>query len=252
MREPVVVANWKMNTTSREAEWLARGARERLSDLPVRVILCPPFIWLDRVHDILEGGSIALGAQDLHWEEWGAYTGEVSPAQLRELCTHVIVGHSERRADFGETDEMVARKLEAAVDSELTPILVVGESGQERERGETEAVVSRQLRAALAGGVRGDLVVAYEPVWAIGGGVSASPEDAQAVASLLRARLGELGGDAARTPILYGGSVTRDTFPKFVGLPDVDGALVGGASLDVDGFAALVEAAATPRTGAER
>jgi triosephosphate isomerase len=245
MRRPLVAGNWKMNTSYREAEALARGVRDRAAGYPAEVVLCPPFVWLDLVRGVLAGTDLKLGAQDVFWEESGPYTGEVSASQLRELCDYVIVGHSERRALFGETDEVVRKKCAAAVAAGLVPILAVGEGAREYEAGRTDEVVRAQLRAALPGVAAGRLVIAYEPVWAIGRGEPAAPDQAQHVAHLIRDELADLGYDAGGTQILYGGSISPATFGGFVREPDIDGALAGGASLHAEEFSRLVEIASS-------
>ncbi len=239
MRRPVVAGNWKMHTTRAEADALASHAREHLADLPVTVILCPPFVWLERVARWLEGTDVGVGAQDVFWKDTGAYTGEVSPTQLAEVCDYVIVGHSERRAMFGDTDETVHRKAAAALRAGLTPIVAVGEREEEHEQGRAREVVERQVRAALADLPGRDLMVAYEPVWAIGTGKPATPEIAQAMSARIREVLRDLGLPGDEIPILYGGSVTADTFGGFAEQPDVDGALVGGASLRAEELARI-------------
>ncbi len=243
MRRPLVAGNWKMNTSYAEAQALAQGIRERASASPVEVVLCPPFVWLDLVRRILADTDIALGAQDVFWEDHGPYTGEVSPAQVRELCKYVIVGHSERRTLFNDTYEAVRKKCSAASAAGLVPILAVGEDAAERESGRTEEVVCAELAAALPEPPSGPIVVAYEPIWAIGRGYPADPEEAQRIARLIRSQLAQLGCDDENTPILYGGSVSAATFEGFVSQPDIDGALVGSASLDAEQFALLVEIA---------
>ena len=254
-RPPVVAGNWKMNETNPEAVALARELVAELGGAPpCEIVLCPPFTALTDVSLLLGGTSIRLGGQNLHTEEKGAFTGEVSGAMLRSTgCTHVIVGHSERRRLFGETDEVVAAKTRAALAAGLIPIVCVGETLEERERNETAAVVERQLAAAvlaLAPDAIPHLLVAYEPVWAIGTGRTATPAQAQEVHALLRARLGERFGESGRrVRILYGGSCTAENAGQLLGEADVDGALVGGASLVAGGFARIARTAAqaTPR-----
>ena len=212
------------------------------------VVLCPPFTALPSVAQKLRGTGVALGAQNLHWEKSGAYTGEISASMLAALgCRYVIVGHSERRGLFGETDKTVALKLGAAVAAGMIPILCVGETLEQRERGDTEAVVTGQLKGALAGWMsKGgeDLVIAYEPVWAIGTGKTATPEQAEEVHRQIRGLLAvALGPDsAASTTILYGGSVKPDNAADLFGRDDIDGALVGGASLDAASFLGICTA----------
>jgi triosephosphate isomerase len=249
-RVPVVVGNWKMNKTNPEAVALVRELVATLSPAPpCEIVLCPPFTALTEVSLLLGGTPFLLGAQNLHTEDRGAYTGEVSGAMLRSAgCTHVIVGHSERRRLFGETDEIVQAKTRAALAAGLVPIVCVGETLEERERGETGSVVERQLAAAvlvLPPDAVLHVVLAYEPVWAIGTGCTATPAQAQEVHAHLRARLGERFGESGRrVRILYGGSCTPDNAPALVGEQDVDGALVGGASLTAPGFARIARATA--------
>lgn len=239
-----------MHTTVREARSLAKGVVSRLTGVAgVDVVICPPFTALAEVGRAIGGTPIELGAQDLHWEPKGAYTGEISAGMLWDLgCTYVIVGHSERRRLLGEEDEAVGRKIAAAASGELIPILCVGESLDEREAGRTERIVQTQARIgtlSLEPEQAAQLVVAYEPVWAIGTGIPATGDEAGRVAKLLRGWLAEWFGDAASSVrILYGGSVTPETISEFVTQPEVDGALVGGASLDAEAFSAIVRAVA--------
>jgi triosephosphate isomerase len=253
-RAPLVAGNWKMNPTSRAAAVaLAVTVRDATIDLPVLTVVCPPFVFLEAVATAVGRGStvaggIGIGAQTMHAEESGAYTGEVSAPMLAGLAQYVIVGHSERRRYDNETDAAVAAKVAAAVAHDLVPIAAIGERAEERRAGETEAVIERQLRAAISRLERiagSGLVIAYEPVWAIGTGDAASGSDAQAAAAQIRALLHEADPDGAHeVPILYGGSCTPENAPEFFAQPDVDGALVGGASLDPAAFAAIVMAAA--------
>ncbi len=252
-RTPIIAGNWKMNTTLAQAQLLARSVRGLVSDLDgVEVVLCPPFISLPAVREVLAGSVIGIGAQNAHYLESGAYTGEVSPVMLEGLCHYVILGHSERRRDFAETDEVVQKKVAAALKAGLTPILCVGERLEERQAGQTEAVLVRQLRGALAdiADPQG-LVAAYEPVWAIGTGQAATTAQAQEAIALLRrefaGRYGGERGDAVR--IQYGGSVTGDNAAELMAQPDIDGALVGGASLHAEEFARIVRAAAEAKRG---
>ncbi len=249
MRTAVVAGNWKMNPpTIEEALALARSARDAAADITgVTAVICPPTIWLSDVRRAVAGGRLSLGAQTMHDEERGAFTGETSPAMLAGLATFVIIGHSERRQFYAETDESVGRKVASAVVHGLRPIAAVGERANERAAGQTAAVIDRQVRAAIASLERiraSGLVIAYEPVWAIGTGDAASPEDAQAAAAQIREILREADPDGAdEVPIQYGGSVTADNAAAFFAEPDVDGALVGGASLKPDEFAAILRAA---------
>ena len=249
MRELLIVGNWKMNITISEARDLASAMKPDLEQAEgVEVVLCPPFTALAAVSELLRGSETGLGAQNMYHEAQGAFTGEVSPAMVAELCRYVILGHSERRKHFGETDESVGRKVAAAMEVGLAPILCVGELLEEREADNAEAVVERQLSLGLAEvSSLGGLAVAYEPVWAIGTGRAATPSDAQAmmghVRHLLAAHFGEESAVDAR--LLYGGSVTDETVADLVSQTDVDGALVGGASLKADVFVRLVHHAAT-------
>lgn len=241
-----------MNTTLAEALALVGAMRERLEATPgVEVVLCPPFISLSALAGVLKGSPIGLGAQNMYFQEKGAYTGEVSPLMLRGLCQYVILGHSERRHYFGEADELINKKLRAALAWGLKPILCVGEKLEEKETGQAEAVVERQLRGALEGAADPDgLVVAYEPVWAIGTGRAATPADAQETMAFLRRILGECcGGSTAQAlRLLYGGSVTKENIAPFLKEPDIDGALVGGASLRAEEFLGIVEQASAIRS----
>jgi triosephosphate isomerase len=235
MRRPIVAGNWKMNTTLAEAVELLEALRSELESIgAVDRVVCPPFVSLAAAADLLAGSGVAVGAQNMYAEKSGAYTGEISPPMLQGLAEYVILGHSERRQYFGETDELVGRKVVAALAHGLKPIVCVGENLEQNELGQTAAVVSGQVRAALAGvGEAGGLVVAYEPLWAIGTGRAATPESANDVVGLIRQTAGEvLGAQAAEgLRIQYGGSVTPDNFGAFIAQPEIDGALVGGASL---------------------
>jgi triosephosphate isomerase len=250
-RVPLLAGNWKMHCTAAEAAELAAAVVDAARDVTTRdVLVAPPFPSLPAVAERLAGSRILLAGQNLHWEDKGAFTGEVSGPMLRAVgCTHVIVGHSERRQLFGDTDEGVARKVGAALRNGLTPILCVGEALQQREANETWSVIDRQVRAALAGldaAAIGRLVLAYEPVWAIGTGKVATPEQAQEVHGSIRKLLDELAGPrvAATVRILYGGSVKPDNIDALMRQTDLDGALVGGASLNVSDFSRIVHYAA--------
>lgn len=251
MRKPMVAGNWKMNMTVEAARALVFAMSARLREIDdVERVLCPPFTALLAVHALLEGSGLGLGAQNLYWEEKGAFTGEISPVMVRELCQYVILGHSERRTLFGETDGSVNRRLHAAQGVGLTPIVCVGETLAEYEGKLTSQVVRRQIKLSLAGvdaARASGLVVAYEPVWAIGTGKAASGADAnQVVAQDIRPALAELFGREAADAIrvLYGGSVTAANAAEFFSQPQIDGALVGGASLKPDEFVGIVKAAA--------
>lgn len=244
-RIPFVVGNWKMHSTVAEARLLASGITRSALPAGVEVAVCPPFTALADVARILERSAVELGAQNMFWEAKGAFTGEVSPVMLSDLgCQYVIVGHSERRQHFGDTDESVARKARAALAHTLTPIICVGERLEERDARQTERVITRQVEAATAGlsaEQLAHLVIAYEPVWAIGTGRAATGPEANRVIGLIRMTLAAHDNAAsARTRILYGGSVTADNVAEFSGQPEIDGALVGGASLDARKFLAII------------
>jgi triosephosphate isomerase len=247
MVRPIIAGNWKMNKGIAEAVGFATGLRAALATPPEReVIIAPPFTALQAVAQALRGSAIRLAAQNLHEAEKGAFTGEISGGMLREAgCTHVIVGHSERRTLFGEGDDRINRKLQSALAAGLKPIFCVGELLKQRQDGETEAVIERQLKEGLNNLTAGDighLVVAYEPVWAIGTGQTASPAQAQDVHRLIRQWIADRSGpeSAAGLAILYGGSVTPKNIAELIAQPDIDGALVGGASLDVDSFVQII------------
>jgi len=249
LRPVIVAGNWKMHTVPAEAGELARVIAARTVDPLVVRVICPPFVALRPVRDALEGSGVEVGAQNVHHETAGAYTGEVSAPMLVGLAEWVIVGHSERRRDAGETDALIGAKLCRVVEAGLRPILCVGEQLAERESGRQEDVVRAQLRGALGDDGHGDraaifdsLVIAYEPVWAIGTGRTARGSDAAAMADAIRATLAELAsGELARaTPVLYGGSVTAAAIGEFLAEPAIDGALVGGASLKPDEMAGIV------------
>jgi len=250
MRKSIVAGNWKMNKTVAEARELVSKLLAPLMEInEVERVLCPPLTSLFAVSSMLDGSGIGLGAQNLHWEEKGAFTGEVAPGMVKELCNYVIIGHSERRTYFGETDETVNKKLHAALKQDLTPIVCVGETLDEYESGQTSEVVLRQINLGFAGvdpAIAARIVVAYEPVWAIGTGKASSGENANHVhAQVIRPALsGLFGADVAQaTRIQYGGSVTAANASEFFSLSDIDGALVGGASLKVDDFVAITKAA---------
>ena len=248
-RLPLVAGNWKMNTTVPDGVELAQRLAAELYPPGVEVAVLPPFTHLWPVKAALEGSAVRLGAQDVFWEDAGAFTGEVSPAALSGWCHYVLVGHSERRHLLGETDEQVGMKARRALTHDLRVIIAVGELLEEREAGATAEVVDRQLRAALQGIDGGGLsrcVVAYEPVWAIGTGRTATPEQAQEVCAHIRAEVATLlGADAAgRLRILYGGSVSAENAESLFAQDDIDGGLVGGASLKPVDFRRIVEAAA--------
>ena len=253
-RIPVVAGNWKMNKTVAEARELVSLIKGKLSEIPnVEKVLCPPYIAIPALSEMLQGSEIGLGAQNLYWEEKGAFTGEVSPAMVKEFCKYVIIGHSERRMYFGETDESVSRKVSAAIKIGLIPIVCVGETLDQYESGLTSEVVRRQIKVGLAAIDPVDpastrrIIVAYEPVWAIGTGKASSGENANQVHQhVIRPALSDSFGQetASAIRILYGGSVTAANAPEFFTFPDIDGALVGGASLKPDEFVAVTKAAA--------
>lgn len=251
MNRLAIIGNWKMNTTPESAYILGYNISEILSDGGIgNIVICPPHISLDRVVQAVAGSDIQVGAQDVHPESSGAFTGEVSAPMLAELVDFVIVGHSERRALFAESDELIARKVTASIEAGLRPILCVGESLEDRQAGRAESVVRSQLLACLANVTDvSSLLVAYEPVWAIGTGEAATPQIAQDMMSSIRSALRSGFGDAAHAvPCLYGGSVNADNVQSFVRQPDIDGALVGGASLDAESFADIVARASEIKT----
>jgi triosephosphate isomerase len=245
MRLPMIAGNWKMNTTLGEAIQLVKEIRGKLDEIQgVVKVVCPPFISLAAVKELIKGSSIKLGAQNLYFVKKGAYTGEVSPLMLADLCEFVIIGHSERRQYFGETNDIVNKKIVAALEVSLKPILCVGEKLEENEAGKTEQVITSQLKRALAEVQRPkDLTVAYEPVWAIGSGKAATGKQANETIGLIRRTLSELYGKelSQNTLILYGGSVTAENTVEFMRQSEIDGALVGGASLKADQFVSIVK-----------
>jgi len=247
MRTRVIAGNWKMYKSAREAVAFVKELRTTLAETAdVTIIVAPTFVALHPVAEALHGSNIQVAAQDLHWEREGAFTGEVSAAMIKDAgAAYVIIGHSERRRLFGETDRTVNRRIGAAVAAGLTPIVCVGETLEEREKNETLAVLDRQIKDGLDG-FTGEqvaaMIIAYEPVWAIGTGRNATAAQAEQAHAHIRARLRQWfgAGAADRCRILYGGSVKPDNVAELVREPDVDGGLVGGASLDVKGFTALV------------
>ncbi len=245
---PLVAGNWKMNGTPASARVLVAELVSRLADRPpAEVLILPPFTALEAVGAVLEGDPrVRLGAQNCYWEPKGAFTGEISAPMLESLCDYVLVGHSERRHLLGESDEVVRRKLGAVLEAGLLPILAVGETGAEREGGLTAEVVERQTRAGLEGLSPSQVAlctIAYEPVWAIGTGATATPEDATTAAELIHRVVAEMAGSAVVVRVLYGGSVTAANAASLVRARGVMGALVGGASLKAEEFAAIVAAA---------
>jgi len=251
MRIPFVAGNWKLNKTATEAYKLVAELLPGLRTITgVEKLLCPPFTALMAVSRLIKDTDIRLGAQNMYWEEKGAYTGEISPAMLAEFCQYVILGHSERRAYFGETNEGVNRKVRAALAHHLTPVICVGETLDENESGRAAGVISRQVREALLGidllAVPDPIVIAYEPVWAIGTGRAATAEGANMlIRNVIRLTIaGMFGEDLAQgVRVIYGGSVDAKNAREFFRQPEVDGALVGGASLNAHAFVAIVEAA---------
>jgi triosephosphate isomerase len=253
MRKPFVAGNWKMNTNARAsvqlAQAVASGCRG-VAGSSVSVALMPPFVYLQAVVSAVTSSHIAVGAQDVYYEKDGAFTGEISVSMLKDIgCAYVLCGHSERRHVIGETDELVNRKVAAAINGGLLPVLCVGELIDERKAHKTAAVVERQLRKALAGlGAEklSAVTIAYEPVWAIGTGLTASPDQAQEVHAMIRRLLDEIGDDqlSQEIRILYGGSAKPDNAAELMAQPDVDGLLVGGASLKAEDFIAIIDAAA--------
>lgn len=249
-RRYLIAGNWKMNTRSREATALAKAVVDAIGeDTPVDVALCPPAVYLSVVADAVAGTPVGLGAQNLYPANDGAYTGEINAGMLTDVgCRFVILGHSERRALMGETDAQVSKKLQAALAGNLVPIVCVGETLEDREANRTEKVVGTQIRGSLSelDEVRAaGIVVAYEPVWAIGTGKTATPEQAEEVHAFIRKLLGELFTDdvAAQIRIQYGGSVKPGNAKQLLGKPNIDGALVGGASLKADDFLGIINAA---------
>jgi triosephosphate isomerase len=245
MPYPLVVGNWKMNTNFSEAGRLAAQVRDAIGESSgVEVVLCPPSIYLAAVRDVVGKSSVKVGAQNMHFEVSGAFTGEISPQMIQKFCDFVILGHSERRQFFGETDDSINRKIKAALLHGLRPILCVGETLKQRESGQAKRVVSRQIRSGLVGVVDiTQLIVAYEPVWAIGTGMAASPVlAADFIYSAVQGSLRLLYGETAEAvPLLYGGSVSPDNLAGFVTQECIHGALVGGASLHAEQFAEMVQ-----------
>ena len=246
MRKPIIAGNWKMNKTPAETRELINELKPLVQDAEVDVVVCPPFVCLAAAAEALKGSNIALGAQNMHFEEKGAYTGEIAPNMLKELgVEYVIIGHSERRQYFGETDESVNKKVLSAVSHNLIPIICVGETLEQREQGVTEKVVDTQTRAALNGltaDVADRIVIAYEPVWAIGTGRTASSDDANEVIGYIRKVVESVLGSqaASRIRILYGGSVKPENAAELMQMPEIDGGLVGGASLKALDFSKIV------------
>ncbi len=249
MRKPIIAGNWKMYKTPQEAVAFVNAIKDRLAALTAAErVVCPPYVALPGVQAALAGTEIAVGAQDVHWQEEGAYTSQIAPGMLKGLVKYVIIGHSETREYLGITDEMVNKKAKAALAHGLHPIIAVGESLAVNEAGQTQQFVGRQIRAAFDGipaEALASIVVAYEPIWAIGTGKSASGEQANAIIGSIRAVLAELYGNehAEAMRIQYGGSVKPGNMAEFMSQPHIDGALVGGASLKEDSFVDLVRIA---------
>ena len=248
MPVPTIAGNWKMNTTLHESTRLATEVRDGLRSMSgVEVVLCPPFISLQSVRDAVIGSPIKVGAQDMYFEASGAFTGEIGPLMLQGLCDYVVVGHSERRQIFGETDDLINRKVKSAFGHGLRPILCVGETQEQREAGRAGAVVAQQLREGLAGVLEiTGLLIAYEPLWAIGTGQAATPEiAAEIMGGTVQASLTALFGEAAaEVPLLYGGSVNPENVAGFAEQRCIHGALVGGASLQANQFLRIIQATA--------
>lgn len=251
MRTLLIAGNWKMNPTTAEASVaLAQGVMAGVGPAAdVHVAVCPPFVFLSRIDQVLEGSPIGLGAQDMYWETAGAFTGEISGAMLVDVgCTHVVLGHSERRHGMGETNAQVNAKVKAALSAKLIPIVCIGETKEERLSEKTEAVLLDHLSGSLADLTPEQMagtVIAYEPVWAIGTGLTATPAQAQAAHAFIRTWLTQTFGEAtaARVVVQYGGSVKPDNAAELLACPDIDGALVGGASLKTEDFLAIIRAA---------
>ncbi|MBD3670940.1 MAG: triose-phosphate isomerase [Gammaproteobacteria bacterium] len=248
MRQPFVAGNWKMNGSRESVEALLNGMKDAMGSISkTEVAVCPPFVYIPQVAQICAGTSIKWGSQDVSSEKAGAYTGETATSMLNDFdCTYAIVGHSERRTLHGESDEMVAKKSAAAQADGIIPIICIGETLEEREKGITEEVVGRQLNAVIdVIGVQAlqKAVIAYEPVWAIGTGMTASPEQAQDVHAYIRKLIADKdAATAEKVQILYGGSVKADNAESLFGMPDIDGGLIGGASLKVEDFMAICRA----------
>lgn len=246
MRRAFVAGNWKMHGTSGSVKQLLEALLAEVGSPAIDIAVCPPHPYLAQASALCAGSAVAVGGQDCSEQSGGAYTGDVAATMLADAgCQWVILGHSERRQYQGESDELVARKVAAAREAGVRPIVCVGESQAQREAGDAEAVVGAQLRGSLAGQTDlDDVVIAYEPVWAIGTGLTASPEQAQQMHAFIRTVLADLSLDAEGTRLLYGGSVKADNAAQLFAQQDIDGALVGGASLDAEQFAAIIDAAA--------
>lgn len=254
MRTPILAGNWKMHKTIAESLDFVMAVKKPLASVSgVEKVICAPFIGLAALAGAVKDTTIRLGAQNMHWEDRGAFTGEISPVMLKEVCDHVIVGHSERRQLFAETDQMVNRKIRSALAHSLTPIVCVGESRAQHQAGETETFVSGQVRAALEG-ISGDqargVVISYEPIWAIGTGLAASAGEAnRIIREVVRSTINSLYGEttAQTVRILYGGSINISNIDELMRQPEIDGGLVGGASLKPEEYVTLVEVSATAK-----
>ena len=247
MRKTIVAGNWKMNASKDSVNSLVNDILSGVSGVNAEVIVCAPFPYLALVDSLIDGSSLMLGAQNLNVNSSGAFTGEVSAEMIKDFgVKHVIVGHSERRSLYGETSEIVAEKTKAAIDSGLTPLLCLGESLDQRESGKTESVISEQLTKVIdLVGIEAfkNIIIAYEPVWAIGTGMTATPEQAQAVHMYIRALLATSNQDIAeKTPILYGGSMNAGNAAELISRPDIDGGLIGGAALKAEDFLKICKA----------
>ncbi|MDR1087125.1 MAG: triose-phosphate isomerase [Endomicrobium sp.] len=247
MRKPLMAGNWKMNKTVAEAVSIVKALKSSIADVKdVDVLICPTFMALYAVNSEVKGSNINIGAQNLFWESKGAFTGEISPAMVKDAgCSYVLIGHSERRQYFGETNETVNKKIKAALAAELIPVVCVGETLKEREDNVTFKVIEKQINEGLVGlraEQAGIVVIAYEPVWAIGTGKTATPDQAQEVHAFARKAYGKMYGDASqKVRILYGGSVNPANVSELMKQSDIDGGLVGGASLDAESFTKLVK-----------
>lgn len=252
MRKPLIAGNWKMHGSQAQVQSLINGIKQGIADIDANVLIIPTHVHLSEAHHLLQGTSIALGSQNLYMGAQGAFTGEVSGPMLKDIgCQYVLVGHSERRSIFKENLELVAAKFKAAIDAGLTPILCIGETQAQRENNETEAVIREQLMSVIdAAGIAAfkQAVIAYEPVWAIGTGLTATPEQAQAAHAFIRSLISKISVDIANTIcILYGGSMKADNAVSLLAMADIDGGLIGGASLDATSFLAICAAAKTEK-----
>ena len=248
MIKPLIVGNWKMNTNSSEAYKLTSNIINNINDIdPVIKVICPPNIYIPTLHEIVSSSNLYLGSQNMFYKDTGAYTGEISPQMLKEYCEYVILGHSERRTIFEENDELINKKAKASIANHIKPIICVGENISERESGLTKNKIRNQLLNSLKNLKENtNITIAYEPIWAIGTGVAATPEIAQETMEYIRSILEEIfnSDTANKTSILYGGSVTDENALEYLSLPDINGCLIGGASLDSQKFSKIVEIAA--------